>query len=238
MTSLTMYDSTDLSALPADGSCFAGYVDGAWPTYATIRARFPHARVLSIAVFATGNAECLDIETGDAAPVQAAIWVRRQQARGVHRPAIYTSVSNVGIVIGALASAGISRAEVRLWSAHYGCGQHICGPSTCMYIGPDGRVVTACDGTQWTDTALSRNLDQSVLVGDFFDTPAPPKPPVEADMPGIWEQIISVTPVFTAAVITGWVVAGIGVDGELWTTTKTGAKWSAPERIDTIDIRA
>jgi hypothetical protein len=61
-----------------------------------------------------------------------------------------------------LGGAGISRAEVRLWSAHYGQGKHICGPGTC------GLTRHACDGTQWTDAALGRSLDESILLSDFF----------------------------------------------------------------------
>jgi hypothetical protein len=67
----------------------------------------------------------------------------------------------------ALGGAGISRAAVRLWSAHYGQGKHICGPGTC------GLTRHACDGTQWTDSALGRNLDESILLSNFFSPSAP-----------------------------------------------------------------
>ena len=66
-------------------------------------------------------------------------------------------------LVTALGGAGISRAEVRLWSAHYGQGKHICGPGTCGY--------PAADGTQWTDTAPGRNgseIDESLLKDGFF----------------------------------------------------------------------
>ena len=75
-----------------------------------------------------------------------------------------------------LASAGIPRASVRLWSAHYGAWEHICGPSTC------NMVSVAMDGTQWTSEAMGRDLDQSVLLASFFGT-LPPEPGyVEFDM--------------------------------------------------------
>jgi hypothetical protein len=179
---LQMYDSIDVSQLPAGAPCYAGYVNGAWPTYSAVKVRFPHAHILSIAVFASADADCLDVEPYDADPPEAPGWVRRQQARGIWRPVIYCSASVLNTVVADLSAARISRAEVRLWSAHYGVGKHICGPGTCGYIGPNGKPVPACDGTQFTSTALGRNLDESVLLGDFFDAP-PPAPFKEDDMP-------------------------------------------------------
>ena len=32
----------------------------------------------------------------------------------------------------------------------------------------------ACDGTQWTSSALGRDLDESLLLDDFFTAPEPP----------------------------------------------------------------
>jgi hypothetical protein len=63
-----------------------------------------------------------------------------------------------------LSQANIARSAVRLWSAHYGLGEHICGPSSC------GAVPVAVDGTQWTSSALNLNLDQSLLESNFFST--------------------------------------------------------------------
>ena len=65
-------------------------------------------------------------------------------------------------VIPAIVAAGIRPGEIRLWSAHYTHTTHVCGPSSCRELG-----ITA-DGTQWTDRALGRTLDQSLLAGDFF----------------------------------------------------------------------
>lgn len=67
-------------------------------------------------------------------------------------------------ILPVLDQAKIARADVRLWSAHYGFGEHICGPSSC------GLVPIEMDGTQWTNTALGRNLDQSSLLENFFTT--------------------------------------------------------------------
>ena len=80
---ITMYDSVDLSMIPGDAQAVGAYVDGKWATYTAAKAKFPKADILSIAVFAADDADCLDIETGDATPVQAAAWVLRQFARKV-----------------------------------------------------------------------------------------------------------------------------------------------------------
>ena len=169
---LTMYDSTDVGALPHGADAYAGYVEGLFPTFAALKRRFAAsgAHLLSIAVFASGDADCLDIEPRDATNAQAPGWVKRQLARGAHRPCLYTSVSNMDTLVTALGGAGISRAAVRLWSAHYGQGKHICGPGTC------GLTRHACDGTQWTDSALGRNLDESILLSNFFSPSAPAIP--------------------------------------------------------------
>lgn len=166
-----MYDSINLSVIPADAVAVAGYVDGHWITAAALRNRFPRARLLTIAVFASSNAECLDVETGDATPAQAPGWVARQQARGVYRPVLYCSVSGVPALLGTLATARITRSQVRLWSAHYTKTAHICGPGTCAYPG----LADDCDGTQFTDTARGLPLDESLLAPTFFD--GPPKRP-------------------------------------------------------------
>jgi len=166
---LTMYDSTDVGVLPHGADAYAGYVQGLFPTFAALKRLFAAsgAHLLSIAVFASGDADCLDIEPGDATNAQAPGWVKRQLARGARRPCLYTSVSNMDTLVTALGGAGISRAAVRLWSAHYGQGKHICGPGTC------GLTRHACDGTQWTDSALGRNLDESILLSNFFSSSAP-----------------------------------------------------------------
>lgn len=160
--SIVMFDSVDTPLLPAGNFAYAGYVDGRFANYNAIRARFPKAHVLSIAVFARDDAECLDIETGDATPAQAAGWVARQFLRGVSRPCLYSSASVMHEIIAALKLAGIPRNTLRLWSAHYTFTSHVCGPSSCGEMGTDA------DGTQWTDRSGGINLDESVLRDDFF----------------------------------------------------------------------
>lgn len=169
MTGTTMFDSVTVANLPAgSGFAYAGYVDGRFANLAEIRDRFPGARVLSIAVNAAHDADCLDIEQGDATPGQAAAWFLRQKARGINRPCLYASAFVMDTeVIPALKAAGIGAGEIRLWSAHYSGHEHLCGPASCRELG-----ITA-DATQWTDRAMGRNLDQSLLAVDFFGAASP-----------------------------------------------------------------
>jgi len=158
---LVMYDSIDplqFEGLSMDAA--AGYVDGAWPTYSTLGDFVPPGTILlSITVF--GNqAECVDQEPGNIEVGPAAQWVAEQIQTGHYKPVVYTSASNMGNMLSALNAKGVSRSEVRLWSAHYTLEDHICAPNVCGY--PE------VDGTQWTDRAHGRNLDQSTLINDFF----------------------------------------------------------------------
>lgn len=168
---ITMYDTAQNDQFPAGAQAYAAYVDGAignQPNYAYIVATFPRAHHLSIALFAANNADALDVEPGAAGPADVPGWYTRQKQRGIQRPCVYASASTMtASILPTLNAAGIGRGAVRLWSAHYGIGEHICGPSTCKLV-PIG-----VDGTQWTSSALGRNLDQSVLLDNFFTTTSP-----------------------------------------------------------------
>lgn len=161
--SIIMFDSVTLDAIPADAPAVAGYVGGNWPTYPEVVKRWPKAYHLSIAVAADEDADCLDIERGDATPPDAPAWIRRQWSRGVARPCCYVSVANLDDLLRVLRGAGIDLSRVRFWTAHYGAGEHICGSPGCGY-----HLDVTPDGTQWTDAAMGRNLDQSVVADDFF----------------------------------------------------------------------
>lgn len=161
---MLMYDSVNVTQIPLDAEAVAGYVNGAWPTYATLVAQWPHAHKLSIAVTADRDADCLDVERGDASPDQAPAWVKRQQARGVKRPVVYCSVSQAAVVLAALAKAGITRSQIRLWTAHYTGKPHRCSAAICGYQFPG-----VADATQYDNHADGKNLDASLCVRTFFE---------------------------------------------------------------------
>jgi hypothetical protein len=166
-----MYDSTSVGEIPADAEAALGYVGGSWPTYANgeLRARCPHAKLVSIAVASSYDADFLDIENGDATIADAPRWFRRQRRRGLRRPGFYISASNANSLIAYLKTHGIKLRRLRLFShyklltAHYGVGRHICGPKACGLV-----TLGRAGGTQFTDEALGRNLDESVLRRGFL----------------------------------------------------------------------
>jgi hypothetical protein len=163
-----MYDTTLNDQFPAGAQAYAAYVDGSLgdqPNYAYIVKAFPKARHLSIALFSSDNADALDVEPGGATPGEVPAWYERQVKRGIQRPCLYASVSTMNDeILPTLSEAGIPRGHVRLWTAHYDVGEHICGPDSCAWLSVNA------DGTQWTATALGLVLDQSLLVESFFTT--------------------------------------------------------------------
>jgi hypothetical protein len=176
-----MWDSINPGQLPRGGAAYAGYVGGRWPTWVTLTGMFPGAHLLSIAIAASEDADCLDVETGDATIAQVHGWFTRQRQRGLHRPVLYISAGLAADLIATMTANGYARSEYRLWTAHYGLGEHICGTG-CGY--------PQADGTQWTSTALGRTLDQSLLTADFFTTTPPPAPPPPAPVPVLEDPVI------------------------------------------------
>jgi len=176
-----MYDTALNDQFPAGAAAYAAYVDGSignQPNYAYIVSAFPKAEHLSIALFSGDNADALDVEPGASAPSDVPGWYDRQVARGITRPVIYASASTMNDeILSVLSQAGIARANTRLWTAHYGLGEHICGPSSC------GALSIDADGTQWTSSAMGLVLDQSLLTEDFFTGTSADNPTVtEAEL--------------------------------------------------------
>lgn len=187
---ITMWDDITVSALPTGGSyAYGGYVDGLWPTYSDLPERFPNHRLFSIAVFTSDDAECLDIERGDATIEEAPGWFERQVARGVWRPALYTQAGNLKALEMEMRLRHVPRGSYRLWSAHYTGKAHLCSPESCGY------GLSEADGTQWTSNALGINLDRSLLLPDFFDRRPAPKPvdppaPTPAPVKPSWQEVM------------------------------------------------
>lgn len=183
MTLQTMFDDVSQGLLPSGAYAYGAYVNGTFQNYAAVKAAHPKAHILGISVTAGAVSDCLDIENGDATPGQAPGWYSRSKGKRANglRPVLYSMASQYGSVIQIMTSAGIPRSEYVLWSAHVGAGEHICGPATCGF-GP------GANGTQWTWTALGRNLDQSIIDDSFFGGPPKPPKPVEVK-PGYWRQV-------------------------------------------------
>ncbi len=170
---IAMPDSIYPDNLPPGYSAYLGYTDGDWPTAPVLREKFPGAHILALTVNGSTAADGSDCETGDLTAAQAAGYSKQRLAAGAWRPVTYASISRMPQVLDELGQLGIPRARVRLLSAHYDAGQHICGPDTCKYPG----ITTAMDGTQWTDVFTgvgARAIDMSVLDDSFFAGTTPP----------------------------------------------------------------
>ena len=167
---IKMYDSTNVNDIPKDAPAVIGYVGGNpnFTQYALAKRRFPKAHVLGLAVASRYDAEGIDVEKGDAPNNLVPGWVKKQLRRGVKKPVVYTSASNVAAVVKLLAANGVARSQVRILSAHYNGKPHICSPATCGY--------PAADGTQWTNHSGGKHLDESLLKDDFFGAKPLPKP--------------------------------------------------------------
>lgn len=152
-----MFDDTDIDLIPASARAVAGYTGGSWPTFFRLAARFPKARLVSIAVRSADRAQFLDIEPGDATVADFPGWWDAH----VHARGGYCSESDAAALVATAEAHGIKREHFVLWTAHVGHGRHICGPKTC------GCPVQA-DATQWTWTAFGRSLDESFLHPSFW----------------------------------------------------------------------
>lgn len=228
----------------------AGYVGGSWPTWAPLAhlyANYPSLHLLSIAVFASEDADCLDVETGDATIPQVYGWFTRQQARKAWKPCIYTQAGNLSSLLATMNANGFPRSSYRIWSAHYLNQAHICGPGSCGY--------PQADGTQWTNWAYGRNLDASLLSPGFFPA-APEPPPSPFPQPAYTEDTMvvldSLTPTGPAAVLPvpagqktlllyaddGWRNTGkpkpqfrVGFHGGAWNGQNVSPTWHNPVKV-------
>lgn len=164
---IQMPDSVTPGNMPMGFPAYLGYVDGLFRTAPRLAELFPGARIVTLTVTgATLVADGCDCETDDLMPLTAAHWLDQKIQAGARRPVLYASRDTVPVVLGAL-PLDIKRQQIRILSAHYGEGEHICSPSAC------GASFQA-DGTQWTDEfpgVGGAAIDMSLLADDFFGTP-------------------------------------------------------------------
>lgn len=106
---IIMYDSITAADIPINAEAVAGYIDGSYHWSDTDWGRFPTAKKLRVAVFAsTNDGHALDVEQGDATPSQAPAWVKMRKEAGLGRPLLYCNLSNLNDVHQAMLSAGES----------------------------------------------------------------------------------------------------------------------------------
>jgi hypothetical protein len=99
----TMYDgvptdAADIKAIFKAGNLVAYYANGDFAWTDAELALFPTDSRVSITPTASGKADVLDVETGDATPAQTLQWIKDQKATGYYRPTIYCSLDTVPAV--------------------------------------------------------------------------------------------------------------------------------------------
>jgi hypothetical protein len=216
---LSMADSITVAALPAGYDAYLGYVDGLYNTAAALKARFPGSPLVLLTVTDThpAGANGADVETGDLTQAEAGPWAAQAITNGVWRPVLYDSVDNMDAVV---ASLPVPRSSVRLLSAHYGAGNHICGPGTC------GLVSVPMDGTQWSNSVPGAGgalIDVSTLLDDFFIGGSS----MFIQIPGVPGEWLSHNWYYDLANGVPYVV-GQGTDGQVWMTKFVGGAWTGP----------
>jgi len=167
VSTVAMFDSIEVSTVPRDPFALAGYTAGHWPTFIPLRKAFPSAHTVSIAISARYHADCLDVEPGDATPSEVPGWVHSEIKAGWRKPCVYSDWSEwTSQIRPILERARITRSQVWEWDAFYNGAPHI---------------DPGFDGTQWTDRAYGRNLDESRVTRAFLSIAHPalvpaPKP--------------------------------------------------------------
>jgi hypothetical protein len=171
-----MYDSTDAANIPPTATLLAGYINGAWPSYYSMVARFPSTTtILSITTYAHNPdnsyvvADILDVESGDASPAEAPGWTTAMRA--LRRPIIAPYCSRLGTWPDTLAAFKAQSVPLPdFWIADQTNTPHLLPGSVA---------------TQYTDDA---NLyDISLTNGQWpFSSviPTPPLPPIETHKVG------------------------------------------------------
>lgn len=152
---LTLYDAVTAENIPADAEYAAYYTDGRFANETAIRARCPHATLLSITVTPTVGADCCDCETGDLTAAQAEAWVRESLAAGHYRPVVYADASNWSS--GLAAALEKYGSQIRRWVADYN---------------DEPSIPSGYDAHQYS----TGNVDTSVCADDFFAAKPKPEP--------------------------------------------------------------
>lgn len=181
MSNLEGYDSVALTsvewrAIVPESAGYEGvigsYGNGRFANTSAAKAAFPKARHIVYDVNGSMPAcDILDVEPGDASPPTADDWARAHNSTAdlshvMPHPGLYCSASTTSTVISVMLDAGFERSDFLIHSAHYGKGQHVCGPATCGF--------PQADGTQYADKGLrGQNTDLNVFLPHFFAAPAP-----------------------------------------------------------------
>lgn len=137
----TLYDSTDLAAIPDTAELVGAYVDGKWPTFGAAVLRFGPDKVISITTLAKSVARVVDCEEGNASPAEVADWCKDPSYRvpGFERATVYCPIDLEDAVFAALADVGLTAGDVDWWFAHWTGEAHLeAGSVATQYANPPG----------------------------------------------------------------------------------------------------
>src|ERR1700722_3431381 len=178
MTTTLMYDSVRVSGIPASALVVAGYVDGTYANWETLRARFPHAKGVAIDVNgAAPGAQARDWETGDKGGDLEQWVIEHNKLSGSKDAVIYCDRSTIAEVR-RLTGSQILNKDYFLWIAT-GDGT-LYGPGTLPGI-------VACQYSWTTNYDVSQVWPTSAVSWTMSATPAAPKPPpVKPPLPANW----------------------------------------------------
>lgn len=168
-TPMAMFDSVDVAAIPVNAQMVAGYVDGNWPTYKALKAKFRHVPVVSIATSPSSDADVLDVERGDAQPADVPAWVVRQRRRGA-QPIVYCSRSLMGEVEAQCASHKV--APPHYWAADWTGEAHLVSGTvatqwangSAQYPGLAPRCDTSLVSPNWPGLASTKKGGTAVNI--------------------------------------------------------------------------
>lgn len=184
VTTRTMYDSVNVDGIPADGQLVAVYGNGRYKADpSAVTARFPADRYVTLWIDVTGanadTCQILDVETGDASPDTAAMWV--QSYRVLHKNqlgTIYCNASTKDSVLSACQRAGqFAGRDYYLWIASWGASD------------TELNALRSESGVVAVQNVNSDNYDQSVVFDAKWHpqpetAPAPKPPPSPEPKPG------------------------------------------------------
>lgn len=179
----TMGDSTNLAAIPLTVNIAAAYLNGhvGVVTEQQVQTRFPHDRYGWCLIDVTGanadRANLLDVETGDATPATANLWV--QSWHVLKRPGlapVYVNRGNEQAVIAACKSGG------QVLGTHFGL----------IISTLDGTIIppaTGIIGCQVKGANLTGgDWDMSLIYDAAFCTPVTPPPAPKPPTPTLKQQ--------------------------------------------------
>lgn len=152
---IQFFDDVTVANIPANATHVAYYMDGSFVNEKAMKARFPHAQMISITSLG-GNADACDCEDTLMTIEQTEAWVAKRLKAGAYHPRVYANEDrwdNQGL-LAALAKYGD---RILRWEAAY--------PGIGAKVRPGFAAHQYATGI----------LDTNVCLPDFFDK-AKPKP--------------------------------------------------------------